>query len=57
MYDLIIIVHSLQMVGLAQGCFDHTLQYVRERKQFGQRIWDFQVELFYPTVERLLFCA
>lgn len=31
-----------QMVGLAQGCFDHTLQYVRERKQFGQRIWDFQ---------------
>ena len=31
-----------QMVGLAQGCFDHTLQYVKERKQFGQRIWDFQ---------------
>ncbi|XP_028390952.1 short/branched chain specific acyl-CoA dehydrogenase, mitochondrial-like [Dendronephthya gigantea] len=31
-----------QMVGLAQGCLDHTLQYVRERKQFGQKIWDFQ---------------
>ena len=34
------------MVGLAQGCFDHTLQYVKERKQFGQKIWDFQVRTF-----------
>lgn len=31
-----------QMLGLAQGCFDNTIEYVRERKQFGQRIWDFQ---------------
>lgn len=31
-----------QMLGLAQGCFDHTVQYVRERKQFGQKLWDFQ---------------
>lgn len=45
------------MVGLAQGCFDHTLQYVRERKQFGQKIWDFQVEHLYSTVASLLVCA
>lgn len=31
-----------QMVGLAQGCFDKTVEYTRERKQFGQRIFDFQ---------------
>ncbi|GAU98103.1 hypothetical protein RvY_09289 [Ramazzottius varieornatus] len=31
-----------QMVGLAQGCFDATLSYVMERKQFGRRIWEFQ---------------
>jgi len=31
-----------QMVGIAQGAFDHALAYVRERKQFGQRIADFQ---------------
>jgi len=30
------------MVGLAQGCFDKTIAYTRERKQFGQRIFDFQ---------------
>ncbi|XP_014670388.1 PREDICTED: short/branched chain specific acyl-CoA dehydrogenase, mitochondrial-like isoform X2 [Priapulus caudatus] len=33
---------SAQMVGLAQGCFDKTLRYVMERKQFGKIIWDFQ---------------
>jgi len=32
-----------QMIGLAQGCFDHTVPYLKERKQFGQRLWDFQV--------------
>ncbi|CAF0864612.1 unnamed protein product [Brachionus calyciflorus] len=31
-----------QMIGLAQGCFDKTIAYTRERKQFGQRIFDFQ---------------
>lgn len=31
-----------QMVGLAQGCFDHTIPYLLERKQFGQEIYDFQ---------------
>jgi short/branched chain acyl-CoA dehydrogenase len=31
-----------QMVGLAQGCFDRTIPYTLERKQFGKRIFDFQ---------------
>ena len=31
-----------QMVGLAQGALDHTIRYVKERSQFGQRIGDFQ---------------
>jgi short/branched chain acyl-CoA dehydrogenase len=31
-----------QMVGLAQGCFDATIPYLLERKQFGQNIFDFQ---------------
>jgi len=31
-----------QMVGIAQGAFDHAMAYIRERKQFGQRICDFQ---------------
>jgi alkylation response protein AidB-like acyl-CoA dehydrogenase len=31
-----------QMVGLAQGALDHTAKYVRERKQFGKAIADFQ---------------
>ena len=31
-----------QMVGLAQGALDHTLRYVRERKQFGRAVADFQ---------------
>ncbi|KAK3710772.1 hypothetical protein QZH41_016757 [Actinostola sp. cb2023] len=31
-----------QMIGLAQGCFDEAVQYLREREQFGQKIWDFQ---------------
>jgi short/branched chain acyl-CoA dehydrogenase len=33
---------AAQMVGLAQGCFDATLPYVLQRKQFGKRIFDFQ---------------
>jgi alkylation response protein AidB-like acyl-CoA dehydrogenase len=31
-----------QMVGLAQGAVDHTIGYVRERKQFGKTIAEFQ---------------
>lgn len=31
-----------QMVGLAQGAFDHTLKYVQEREQFGRPVSDFQ---------------
>ena len=35
-----------QMVGLAQGALDHTLNYVTERKQFGQPVADFQAVQF-----------
>ena len=31
-----------QMLGLAQGAFDHTVAYVKEREQFGKAIADFQ---------------
>jgi alkylation response protein AidB-like acyl-CoA dehydrogenase len=31
-----------QMVGLAQGALDHTVKYVKERKQFGKAVGDFQ---------------
>ena len=31
-----------QMVGLAQGALDHTVRYVKERKQFGRAIVSFQ---------------
>ncbi|XP_050293495.1 short/branched chain specific acyl-CoA dehydrogenase, mitochondrial [Anthonomus grandis grandis] len=31
-----------QMLGLAQGCFDVTIPYTLERKQFGQSIFNFQ---------------
>ena len=31
-----------QMIGLAQGALDHTIGYVRERKQFGKAVADFQ---------------
>uniref|UniRef100_A0A915INU9 Short/branched chain specific acyl-CoA dehydrogenase, mitochondrial n=1 Tax=Romanomermis culicivorax TaxID=13658 RepID=A0A915INU9_ROMCU len=30
------------MIGLAQGCVDCAIPYLKERKQFGQRLWDFQ---------------
>ncbi|CAO1396458.1 unnamed protein product [Diamesa serratosioi] len=33
---------AAQMVGLAQGCFDATIPYLLERKQFGQDIYSFQ---------------
>lgn len=31
-----------QMVGLAQGAFDHTVRYVQEREQFGRPVAEFQ---------------
>lgn len=31
-----------QMTGLAQGCFDATIPYLLERKQFGQDLFSFQ---------------
>lgn len=31
-----------QMIGLAQGCFDMTIPYLMERKQFGQDLFSFQ---------------
>ncbi|PKN57188.1 MAG: acyl-CoA dehydrogenase [Deltaproteobacteria bacterium HGW-Deltaproteobacteria-14] len=31
-----------QMIGIAQGAFDYAMSYLRERKQFGTRIADFQ---------------
>ena len=31
------------MVGLAQGALDAAIPYTLERKQFNQRIFDFQV--------------
>ena len=33
------------MLGLAQGCLNNTVPYTHERKQFGQKIWDFQVRI------------
>lgn len=37
---------AAQMVGLAQGALDHALAYVRERRQFGRPIADFQAVRF-----------
>jgi alkylation response protein AidB-like acyl-CoA dehydrogenase len=31
-----------QMIGLAQGALDHSIKYVKERRQFGKAIADFQ---------------
>ncbi|KAG1945342.1 Acyl CoA DeHydrogenase [Pimephales promelas] len=33
---------AAQMLGLAQGCFDHAVPYTRQRVQFGKRVFDFQ---------------
>ena len=33
---------AAQMLGLAEGAFNHALKHARERKQFGKRIGDFQ---------------
>lgn len=37
---------AAQMLGLAQGCFDETIPYTLERKQFGQPVFTFQVISF-----------
>ncbi|MDQ2711028.1 MAG: acyl-CoA dehydrogenase family protein, partial [Acidobacteriota bacterium] len=33
---------AAQLLGLAEGALEHALKHARERKQFGQRIGDFQ---------------
>ncbi|KHJ42994.1 putative acyl-CoA dehydrogenase [Trichuris suis] len=33
---------AAQMIGISQGCIDRTIPYLKERKQFGRRIFDFQ---------------
>ncbi|GAA6074082.1 short/branched chain specific acyl-CoA dehydrogenase, mitochondrial, partial [Tachysurus ichikawai] len=33
---------AAQMLGLAQGCFDHTVPYTKQRVQFGKPIFSFQ---------------
>uniref|UniRef100_A0A5S6QIQ6 Short/branched chain specific acyl-CoA dehydrogenase, mitochondrial n=1 Tax=Trichuris muris TaxID=70415 RepID=A0A5S6QIQ6_TRIMR len=33
---------AAQMIGISQGCVDRTIPYLKERKQFGQRLFDFQ---------------
>ncbi len=37
---------AAQMVGVAQGAFDHALRYAQERKQFGKSISEFQAIQF-----------
>jgi butyryl-CoA dehydrogenase/short/branched chain acyl-CoA dehydrogenase len=37
---------AAQMVGVAQGAFDHALSYAQERKQFGKPIGEFQAIRF-----------
>lgn len=39
------------MIGLAQGCLDVTIPYLKERKQFNQRLWDFQVSFFFVDID------
>lgn len=36
-----------QMLGLAQGCVDRTIPYLKERRQFGQPVFSFQVSWSY----------
>lgn len=47
-----------QMVGLAQGCFDATIPYLLERKQFKQAIIDFQsIQHQIATIATQIECA
>ena len=34
---------TFQLVGMSQGCLDHTVPYLLERQQFGKQIFEFQV--------------
>lgn len=36
---------AAQMIGLAQGCFNVTIPYLLERKQFGKSLFMFQVSI------------
>src|SRR5256886_1827616 len=42
-----------QMVGVAQGSFEHGLRYAQERRQFGRPIAEFQAVQSLPTTELL----
>ncbi|MCC6625003.1 MAG: acyl-CoA dehydrogenase [Deltaproteobacteria bacterium] len=47
-----------QMIGIAQGAFDYAMAYMRERKQFGQRICDFQgVQFQFADLATEIECA
>ncbi|MCB9731016.1 MAG: acyl-CoA dehydrogenase [Deltaproteobacteria bacterium] len=47
-----------QMIGIAQGAFDYAMAYMRERKQFGTRIADFQgVQFQYADLATEIECA
>jgi alkylation response protein AidB-like acyl-CoA dehydrogenase len=37
---------AAQAIGIAQGCLDESIKYAKERKQFGQRIANFQAISF-----------
>lgn len=47
-----------QMLGLAQGCFDATIPYLLERKQFGQDVFSFQsMQHQIATIATQIECA
>ena len=43
------------MLGLAEGCLNATVPYLHERKQFGQKIWDFQVRIASSHVSQYVY--
>lgn len=42
-----------QQLGVAQGCFDATIPYTLDRKQFKQSIYDFQVNKFLTSISEV----
>ena len=40
---LLLIFHSLQMLGVAEGALNATIPYFNERVQFNRKIGEFQV--------------
>lgn len=42
-----------QMLGLAQGCFNETIPYLQQRKQFNSRLIDFQVSFLKTSIYRV----